>query len=295
MSYLNSGELSLDDFMRKYGHLRPGTYDVMSLRYDQMKDFSESNFSVLRNKEYKKKFQLSKKQERQINVMLNEAGFEDFKASDLLDYVNDATIGREYGKFVFTRTLSDMLELIGNFAQAHGLSREEISHIDLNDLLDIAHNSNESNVEDYLRFLSEEEAQKYEISSSIRLPQLLVDEAGVYVIPFQVSQPNFITRKKITATSIVLFSGKEPTSLNGRVVLIEGADPGFDWIFSHKIAGLITKYGGANSHMAIRCAEFGIPAAIGCGEQRFDQLLGSNRVHLDCAAGIISPLNEGLS
>ena len=58
-----------------------------------------------------------------------------------------------------------------------------------------------------------------------------------------------------------------------KIVIIEGADPGFDWIFSQKIAGLITKYGGANSHMAIRCAEFSIPAAIGCGEQPFEKII----------------------
>ena len=49
--------------------------------------------------------------------------------------------------------------------------------------------------------------------------------------------------------------------------MIENADPGFDWIFGSKILGLITKYGGVNSHMAIRCAELEIPVAIGCGEQ----------------------------
>ena len=43
--------------------------------------------------------------------------------------------------------------------------------------------------------------------------------------------------------------------------------------------------------MAIRCAEFGVPAAIGCGEQRFESLIKSNRVHLDCAAGLINPLH----
>ena len=32
---------------------------------------------------------------------------------------------------------------------------------------------------------------------------------------------------------------------------------------------LITKYGGANSHMAIRCSELNIPAAIGVGEKNF--------------------------
>ena len=70
--------------------------------------------------------------------------------------------------------------------------------------------------------------------------------------------------------------------LEGKVLLIEGADPGFDWIFSHPIKGLITKYGGANSHMAIRCAEFKLPAAIGCGEQIYDRLVKSHSLELNC-------------
>ena len=37
--------------------------------------------------------------------------------------------------------------------------------------------------------------------------------------------------------------------------------------FFHKIKGLITKYGGANSHMAIRAAEIGLPSVIGVGEK----------------------------
>ena len=76
--------------------------------------------------------------------------------------------------------------------------------------------------------------------------------------------------------------------LKNNIVAIENADPGFDWIFSKRIKGLITKYGGVNSHMAIRCAEFGIPAAIGCGEQRFESLLSKDKIILDCGSGVIS-------
>ena len=36
------------------------------------------------------------------------------------------------------------------------------------------------------------------------------------------------------------------------------------------------------SHMAIRCAEIGIPAAIGCGELLFQKLKISEQVYLDC-------------
>ena len=79
--------------------------------------------------------------------------------------------------------------------------------------------------------------------------------------------------------------------LRDKIILIESADPGFDWIFAQNIVGLITKYGGANSHMAIRCAEFGIPAAIGCGEQRFESIQNSKRVLLDCSSGFINILD----
>ena len=59
--------------------------------------------------------------------------------------------------------------------------------------------------------------------------------------------------------------------------MIESADPGYDWIFTHDIKGLITKYGGAASHMAIRCAEFNLPAAIGSGEI-FDDFSSGDKI-----------------
>ena len=51
-----------------------------------------------------------------------------------------------------------------------------------------------------------------------------------------------------------------------------------------------TKYGGANSHMAIRCAELDLPAAIGSGEQLFDSLLHASEVLLDCGAELCKPI-----
>jgi glutamine kinase len=287
MNSLQSGALSHTEFMQRYGHLRPGTYDIMSHRYDQMKNFT-SNVVDKNQHKAEQPFKFSQKQQQKINNLLEENGFENFNSDNLLNYIHEATAGREYGKFVFTRSVSDILEMIALFAQRNGLSRNEISHVPLNVLFNISKNSNEHGIAEQLRDVSRYEAEKHSISIAIRLPQLLIDEAGVYIIPFQVSHPNFITHKKVTAPIVILSSKIEDATLSGNIVIIEGADPGFDWIFSQKIVGLITKYGGANSHMAIRCAEFGIPAAIGCGEQRFELLLKSDQVHLDCAAGLLN-------
>ena len=119
---------------------------------------------------------------------------------------------------------------------------------------------------------------------SIRLPQLIHDFAGIKIIPFQVNFPNFITRKKSQGEKVFLDNKNFDLNIKNKIIMIENADPGFDWIFGHKILGLITKYGGVNSHMAIRCAELGISAAIGCGEQKFEMLKRYEIICLDCSA-----------
>jgi hypothetical protein len=42
-------------------------------------------------------------------------------------------------------------------------------------------------------------------------------------------------------------------------------------------------YGGVNSHMAIRAAGFGLPAAIGVGESLFERILSARVLELNCA------------
>ena len=69
---------------------------------------------------------------------------------------------------------------------------------------------------------------------------------------------------------IFLIKNKK-SNLTNKIVLIENADPGYDFIFTKNIKGLITKYGGSNSHMAIRCSELNIPAAIGVGDKNFEK------------------------
>jgi len=290
MQSLQTGEISHNDFMERYGHLRPGTYDIMSHRYDQMDEFF-SGISFAQPEQNIKEFSFTQKQKQQINELLIKDGFGGFDADNLLDYINEATIGREYGKFVFSRSVSDMLEIIADFAKNNGLNRNKISHVPLGDLLNFETSSGQESAKVQLEKIYKQKSAEHEASVATRLPQLLADQEGVYIVPFQVSHPNFITHKKITAPCQVLTTDSDEMLLDGKIVLIEGADPGFDWIFSQRIAGLVTKYGGANSHMAIRCAEFRIPAAIGCGEQYFDTLVKSNKVYLDCAAGLIHSLH----
>jgi phosphoenolpyruvate-protein kinase (PTS system EI component) len=79
--------------------------------------------------------------------------------------------------------------------------------------------------------------------------------------------------------------------LKNKIVCIISADPGYDYIFSKKIKGLVTMFGGVNSHMAIRCSELGIPAAIGVGERVFKEIANSKIARLNTISKKIDIIN----
>src|SRR5262249_27219320 len=89
-----------------------------------------------------------------------------------------------------------------------------------------------------------------------------------------------ITNKSATAP---VATDLDNECIDGCIVLLLNADPGFDWIFSRSIAGLVTAYGGVNSHMAIRASELDLPAVIGAGERLFSRWMAAAALRLDCA------------
>ena len=287
---LNNKKITREKFMLKYGHLRPGTYDIKSKCYSDMDDvFTSAN--NINHINQKRNFRFNNSQEKNISELIKNNKFGDLNHSKLMQYISSSIKGREYSKFIFTRALSIILEIIADYGKSKGLSRDELSHVSINKFINLGKHSISGSIEDYLRSASIKNNEKATICSSIRLPQVLFDTAGLYVIPFQVSTPNFVTNKIVNSKCYYLKSSSLPSSkLKNKIILVDGADPGFDWIFSHNISGLITKYGGANSHMSIRCAEFGIPAAIGCGEQRFDMIKNSSQLLLDCSSSLIEKI-----
>ena len=98
------------------------------------------------------------------------------------------------------------------------------------------------------------------------------------------SCPNYISLGSAEGHVIYIDQNNLGANIKGKIVFIESADPGYDWIFSHAIGALVTKYGGVNSHMAIRAGELNIPAVIGAGENNFVNWSSANYLVVDCAA-----------
>jgi phosphohistidine swiveling domain-containing protein len=273
------------DFLGKYGHLRPSSYDILSLRYDQRSLMPGEPGRESQRTTPRPGFALTDDETARVDAVLDEQGY-DCDCATLFAFMRKAISGREYAKFKFSRHLSNSIELIASWGESLGLTREELAHLNIGDVLACASQVPcDGALEDSLRAKAKRNAAEFTITQALRLPFLITATSDVDVVPLLKSRPNFITTKAVQAP-LVLLTGRELKfpDLCGKIILIEGADPGFDWIFAHRIAGLITKHGGANSHMAIRCAELDLPAAIGCGEQLFTRFCQAAEVKLDCAS-----------
>jgi glutamine kinase len=279
--------LERTDLIKLYGHLRPGTYDVRCPAYHESFDA----YVDLGNRpgvEASTEFALTQEEEIAIRTVLTEVGLT-CEPHSLFDFIRSAVIGRERGKFEFTKNLSLALDYIVTLADEEGVDRDSLSYLEIQELLSNASRSFPSNAKHVWQSLINRRRREHIITTSIKLPELITNESDLEHFFLSESQPNYVTQTSVTAPIVSVTGPCE--NVDGKICLIKNADPGFDWIFSHEIAGLITAYGGANSHMAIRCAEFEIPAVIGCGEATFNALKKVSKVRLDCAGKRMEPIS----
>jgi glutamine kinase len=270
--------LNWDDFIEKYGHLRPGTYDILSHRYDEDPEryFKRDNLERNINNKHRD-FRLSLKQMQDIEKLLCEHKL-DIDVVGLFSFMKSAIEGREHSKFVFTKNLSDVLLLVKKFGLEYDITLDDLAYLDIKDLIKIY--SSSWSIENEVLSSIERGKNKYEITQQISLPPLITNEENVEYFELPQSHPNFITSNVITANTITDLQCS--LDMENSIVFIPSADPGYDWLFTRKIAGFITAYGGINSHMSIRAAELNIPAIIGAGKTLFEKWSKASTILLDC-------------
>ncbi|RZD41175.1 MAG: hypothetical protein CXT78_11505, partial [Thaumarchaeota archaeon] len=277
-------KISKKFILKKYGHLRPGTYDITAKRYDEQNDFLDQiKFEKIKKPVIKSPNNLS---------MILEKNNIYFK-SDFLTIIKNSLIIREQLKFKFTRNLSDALQLIIEAGVILNFSRKDLSYLEIDYIFNSYKKYNKKELIKKWKAKIKSQKIKKSINDNLILPPLISSKQDFEIISYYHARPNYITSKSIVSDIINLKKSSD-ISLNGKIILLENADPGFDWIFAENPSGLITKYGGIASHMAIRCAEIGLPAAIGCGEIIFEELQNSQKILLDCINNKITVL-ENLS
>jgi len=280
---VGAGTRPFEDFVRSYGHLRPASYDITSECYAAAPErYLRPIVEAAKHAPSPASGGgWSEATRARVGAALADADL-GTECDGLLAFMTAAIEGRELGKFQFMKNVNGALEALAEFGASNGHSREDIAHVRIEDLLSLRGAAAEE-VSYALRRMVRRGREEHYVTQAVCLPAQIADERDLLGFEQVASEPNFITRKKARARVLAL-DGESGADVDpaGRIVLIPHADPGYDWIFSRGIAGLVTMYGGVNSHMAIRAAEFELPAAIGVGELLFDEVSRADLLDLDC-------------
>ncbi len=266
-------------FIEKYGHLRPGTYEITSNNY-------KTNFNLYfgKTKENyrikKKSFKFSSKQKAKIeNFIKRTKIYNNF--DELINFIKDSIKYREFSKFIFSKSIDLIFENLEKFGKKYGIKKKELSYLDIQKILSMYYNySNFKSILNIKENINQNQ-KEYNKNLKINLPDIITDGKDLFIQKSQKTKINFISNKMINSKVIEFRKVNLKKKINS-IVCIENADPGFDFLFSKNIKGLITKYGGQNSHMAIRCAELNLPALIGVGEENYTRIVNSKFIKIDC-------------
>jgi len=273
----NRSTLDQATFLGIYGHLRPGTYDILSQRYDEAPEIYFDWDNCPPAPDPVKPFSLTLVQMREMVKLLKLHGLEPDPVG-LFDFMQAGIELRELAKFNFTRNLSDAMSLMVEFVAQYKINRDDLAYCNINIFQEL--HIGASDPEYLLQKSIEQGKARYAETLKISLPPLITNPEEIWGFEWPETEPNFITQKQITANVV---SSEDKNQIAGAIVCIPNADPGFDWLFSYPISGLITAWGGVNSHMAIRAGELGLPSVIGAGELLYNTWSSAKQLHIDCA------------
>lgn len=273
---VDSASLDTHEFLDKYGHLRPGTFDIRIPSYSKgYKDYFRSETSKVSSAiKIESEAINSTGTLEAVDLLARDL---ELTGVELIAWCIKAIEARELCKFLFSRNISAALDAIQTLGSIIGYSVDDLSYSTITTYLEAYRGSGA--LSESLAYEIQKNLELFKTTRAVTLPPLILSSKDLYCFTLEPSVPNFIGQQAVTSR-IALIDQEE--ILDGAIVVVERADPGYDWIFSRNIKGLVTCYGGANSHMAVRCKELDIPAAIGVGDLIFTSIQRARVVMLDC-------------
>ena len=261
-----------------YGHIRPSTYSI------EVKNYKQNFNNYFKSVNYKstiKSIKVLKKETKDLNKNLKTIS-KKLNSNIFLNDAKKAIEAREYSKNEFTKFIDFIFENISKLSKEMGINESKMKFVNIETLLSQYENLSISKLKKILLQEIKNNKNDYEILSQTKLPDVIKSYKDIYYYEIKRNVPSYITKSIITGQIIHLKKNMNFDLLKNKIVVIENADPGYDFIFSYNIKGLITKYGGSNSHMAIRCQENNIPAIIGSGEIDFENIIQKKTIQIDC-------------
>lgn len=292
---VRGGVSSKDQLIARFGHIRPGTYDIATPSYSRAYDIYLAPLVEGAQTPKHPEFCFTAEEAQALEAALEDIGLQ-MNITEFLTFLREAIAGREFSKLIFTKLVSASLDMIRRDQSELDIAEEDLEFVSLAAILNRPHDHwGDTLAMIQMQTQIEHRRALSQVASRVLLPPVLTspDEVMGFMQPQMAT--NFVTVNRAERELVILRSAtlERHPDLSRKIVAIPSADPGYDFLFGMNIAGLVTAFGGPNSHMAIRAAEFQLPAAIGIGQGAFDQLADGALYLLDCNQKILRPVHMG--
>ena len=190
-------------FLKKFGHLRPSTYDINSLNYSENFDayFKKTTKRTKTNK--KNNFKFSNHQKELINKKLNELNLS-ISFDGLVSFIKKSVIHREQSKFCFTKAIELIFLELKRIGKRFNISKNDLCYVDIKILKNLYNNFTLSEVRKILKQNINENKLNYKFNKNLPLPNNIIKENDIFSIFESHHKPTFITDKKVKANNLEL-------------------------------------------------------------------------------------------
>ena len=170
----SSGKLSKDEFNDLYGHLKSGIFDIRTDCFKRMKFDTEIFSGGFGKEEESIPLEIKYPDKKILGEILSNHNIS-VSVDDFLDFIVVATRNKDYFKFEFTKTMSLMLDVIVRMGEILGIAREDMSYLEIQDLL--SYHSRDS----YIQII-QTRRDMYHMNTYLLLPDIIFDIGDIDVI-----------------------------------------------------------------------------------------------------------------
>ncbi len=196
-------------------------------------------------------------------------------ADRLEQFIYQSNFARELNKRQFYWALSQYLDLLLQATPSQ--FKDYIDFFEVDEL--------EALVRSEKNFEISELAQRkrsYENKIKIRFPDVFFGSEEFLCFEERTRLGHFIGTGSLQGDVIYLAADSSERDLRGKIVVFERGEPGLDWVFDQRPKAVLTRYGGPNSHVAIRCHEAGCKGLLGLDENSFSAVKTAKNILLNC-------------
>jgi len=270
-------EKDKDALAAEYGHLRPGQMDMFAPVYrdDIAKNLNISAYTGISVQEINAREQEINK--RYGDFMLYYSTLDGAHRKDI-DDLRLVFSAREYVKHEFMKAYDRLAGKIKNIAGTAGFQDSQTARMSLDDALLLERDPSSKK-------MIEEKLSGENDPAFIMLPGVIHGDTDLRCMEISSKHGTYFSKKCVAALPLVVTDENlgqlKAEDVRGRILVMDHADPGYDFLLLYEPAGIITRIGGPASHIAIRVNERGLPACIGSGldPQSID---GTKNYVLDC-------------